>query len=267
MPDPVTRLRGTDPEGVALGVALGGLGAIAAAAALVGVRGHMSAANVALILVSFVLLGGLVGGRVAGATSAVVAAMSFDFFHTQPYNSLKIASSDDVQTVVILLVIGVIVGEIGAWARRGREAMKDDRAEIRRIHRVAESVAQGEPCDDLILSVAAEISGALTLADCRFDRSPGEPSLPVLDHDGRVVTPHHRSGRAGAELPPEGVQLSVLGRGREVGRLLLVPTPGVSASRERRLIAVALADQLGQALAQDRTDVTVAERRRNRSTD
>jgi hypothetical protein len=255
----LTRPSGTDPEGVAMGIAMGGLGAIGGAAALVGVRGQVSAANVALVLVSFVLLGGLVGGRVAGAASAVIAAMSFDFFHTQPYNSLKIARSDDVQTVVILLIIGVIVGEMGAWARRGRQAMKEDRAEIRRIHRVAESVAQGEPLDDLILSVAAEISGALMLTDCRFDRSPAEPLAAVLGHDGRVVAPHHRHARAGVGLPPDGLQLSVLGRGREVGRLVLMPTPGVSVSRERRLIAVALADQLGQALAEDPRHATSAE--------
>jgi len=233
-----------------VGVALGGLGAVVAAMAMVGVRGEVSNANVALVLVVFVLLGALVGGRVAGTFSAVAAAMSFDFFHTQPYNSLKIDSGDDIQTTLILLAIGIVVGEIGAWARRGRAAMKEDRGEIWRIHRVAEAAARGEPVDDLILSVTAEVAAALMLEDCQFRRGT-ESSLPTLDHDGRLGDRHHGYARGGVELPPEGVELSVLGRGTELGRLVLVPTPGVILSRERRMIAVALADQLGQVLAHE----------------
>jgi len=224
---------------------------MAAAAALVGIRGEVSNANVALVLVAFVLLGALTGGRLAGALSAVIAAMSFDFFHTQPYNSLKINSGDDIQTTVILLVIGVVVGEMGAWARRGRAAMKEDRKEIRRIHRVAEAVARGDPVGDLILSVTAEISAALTLLECRFEPSTGADAGPTLQRDGRVVGGTHPYSRAGVELPGEGVQLQVLGRGRAFGRLVLVPTPGVALSLERRMIAVALADQLGQVLASE----------------
>jgi hypothetical protein len=127
--------------------------------------------------------------------------------------------------------------------------MKEDRAEIWRIHRVAESVAQGEEVADLVLSVSAEICGVPPLNECRFDPSAVEPALPELGHDGRISLATARHSRIGSQLPGEGVQLSVLGRGRYLGRLLLLPTPGVPVSRERRLVAVALADQLGQALA------------------
>ena len=52
----------------------------------------------------------------------------------------------------------------------------------------------------------------------------------------------------GLELPKEGIALPVLGRGEEVGRFVLEPTPGVGASLEERVVAVALADQVGAAL-------------------
>jgi uncharacterized protein DUF4118 len=234
-----------------MGMALGMLGSIGAAAALVGVRGEVSSANVALVLVAFVLLGALVGGRVAGAASAVTAAMAFDFFHTVPYNSLKISRSDDVQTMVILLGIGVVVGEIGAWARRGRTAMKEDRMEIRRIHRVAEMAARGDSVEDLALSVTAEISSALSLRDCWFDRSASPQVLPRLQREGRITGGTQRYGRGGVELPPEGIELGVVGRGKELGHFVLVPTPGELVSLERRMIAVALADQLGQVMAME----------------
>lgn len=240
-----------DPEDTAIGFALGGLGAVGAASLLVGVRGHVSSANIALVLVAFVLLGALVGGRLAGAGSAVIAAMSFDFFHTVPYNSLKISRSDDVQTTLILLAIGMVVGEMGAWARRGRAAMKEDRLEIRRIHRVAEMAARGDSIEDLTLSVTAEISSALTLRDCWFDRSSGAHVLPQLLREGRISGGKHTYARGGVELPPGGVELAVLGRGKELGHFVLVPTPAEVVSLERRMIAVALADQLGQVLASE----------------
>jgi hypothetical protein len=36
----------------------------------------------------------------------------------------------------------------------------------------------------------------------------------------------------------------VLARGREVGRFVLIPTPGVPTSLEERVVAVAIADQV-----------------------
>lgn len=246
----MTRER-ADAEGVSMGVALGGLGSIGAAAALVGVRSHVSSANVALVLVVFVLVGALVGGRVAGASSAVIAAMSFDFFHTRPYGSLKIANGNDIQTTLILLGIGVVVGEMGAWARRGRTAMKDDRREIRRLHRVAEMAARGESVADVTLSVTAEIASALTLTDCHFVPSPGPRLLPQLGRDGRITGRRPVATRGGVELPAAGIELGVMGRGKELGHFVLTPAPGEVVSLERRLIAVALADQLGQVLASE----------------
>src|SRR5437588_9084498 len=97
---------------VMFGSAVGGIGSIATAALLVAVRDQVATVNVALVLVLLVLLGAVIGGRRAGVVSAVVAAMSLDFFHTLPYNSLKIANSNDIQTTVLLLVVGVAVGEI-----------------------------------------------------------------------------------------------------------------------------------------------------------
>jgi hypothetical protein len=46
-----------------------------------------------------------------------------------------------------------------------------------------------------------------------------------------------------------GVRLPVLGGGRQIGSLVLDPDPSIGVSLEERLVAVALADQLGAALA------------------
>ena len=50
-------------------------------------------------------------------------------------------------------------------------------------------------------------------------------------------------------LPTDQVELAVRGGGRTVGTFILTPTPGTPISDERCVAAVALADQLGTALA------------------
>jgi hypothetical protein len=50
-------------------------------------------------------------------------------------------------------------------------------------------------------------------------------------------------------LPGKEVDLLVQWAGRTFGRYVLVPTPGLPLSLDRRLVAVALADQVAAAMA------------------
>jgi K+-sensing histidine kinase KdpD len=232
--------------------AIGGIAPVVVAAVLVVVRDHVLNANLALVLMAVVVLIALAGGRAAGALAALTATLSFDFFLTRPYLTLRMTSQDDIETAGILLVVGVVVGQYAARARRSRAAMEAGRSEIRRIHRLAERVAQGAAADEVILAGQTEIADLLNLRACRFERPPYGP-LPQLqrsgfvDRSGSAVTVV-RVGKEGFELPAEGVELAVLSRGRPVGRYVLEPTPGVGASLEQRVVAVALADQVGAAV-------------------
>ena len=58
------------------------------------------------------------GNRLAGALAAVSAAAWFDFFFTQPYERFTISRSSDVTTFVLLLVVGLAVSQLAAYARR-----------------------------------------------------------------------------------------------------------------------------------------------------
>src|ERR1041385_1513154 len=91
-------------EGRGIDIALGGLAPILAGAALVLVRGHVASANIALVLGIIVVAAGSMGGRAAGAVSALPAAASYDFFHTKPYLSLVIHDVDDVEMTILLLL-------------------------------------------------------------------------------------------------------------------------------------------------------------------
>jgi hypothetical protein len=232
-----------------IGLTISGLAPVAVAAALVGARGHIQNANVALILVVVVVAAAAIGGRVAGAAAAVVAALSFDFFHTQPYLRLTIDTADDVETTVLLLIVGLLVGHIAASAMRAHASAAESSLEIRRIHRVAAWASRGEEAAEVLKAAQDELVDLLTLKSCRFEAQPTLSSLPRLDRGGQLDTRVWRFRDGGFELPAEGVELPVYGRGQQLGRFVLEPTAGVGVTLEQRVVAVAIADQVGAALA------------------
>jgi hypothetical protein len=240
----------TNDGRVGLGVSIGAVGSILAGALLVSVRDHFAPVNAVLILVLFVLIGAVIGGRVAGAVSAVAAAASFDFFYTQPYNSLKIDSAQDIETTVLLLVVGVTIGEIVARADRIRSAVTGGRRELSRLHRVARLAADGETVEDLISAVGAELTATLGLSRCFYEEVPLSGTYPRLEPTGAISgTNLVRYTKSGYELPLEGVELPVIVNEQIVGRFVMIPTPGVGVSVDRRMVAITLADQLSVVLA------------------
>ena len=240
-PDPTSR--------TLFGIALGGLGSLAVAIGLVTIRGRISNVNVALVLVVVVLGAAGIGGRRAGAMAGLVAATAFDFFHTRPYGLLKIARVDDIVTTLLLLVVGLVMGEVVERSGRFRERMRDDQKQLRRLHRVARSAAAGDQDRrDLVLTVTAELIGALRLQDCRFEVPPFLTELPHMEPDGVVAGGPYRSGWGGLDLPREGVDLRVVGPRGVVGRFVLVPS-AAAVSSEQVLAAIAMAHALALALA------------------
>lgn len=241
--------RGRPSTDSTVGYAVAVIGPIVVAGALVSVRDEIDNANVALILVVVVVAAAVIGGRGAGVVAALIAAMSFDFFHTEPYLSLTIEAGGDVETTVILAVIGVVVGELAARARAGVRAATKGSDEVRALHRVAEQAASGTPVDELVSLVCDEVVRLLRLERCEFEEQPYGPPMPRLERNGVVVSDRYRLVDGEFALPEEGIELPVMGRGRQLGRLVLSPRPDTGAALEERVVAVALSDQLGAALA------------------
>ena len=108
-----------DREGV-VWACVAGIAIIAVSGLLVAVRDTIGNTNVALMLVVFVVAAAVVGGRLAGVTAAVIAALSFNFFHTEPYLTLRVKEGEDIVTVVLLVVVGLAVGELALLSQRRR---------------------------------------------------------------------------------------------------------------------------------------------------
>jgi Domain of unknown function (DUF4118) len=240
-----------DDAARAVGLAVAAFGPLLVAGILVPFRDDIASANIVLVFVLVVVFAASVGTRWSGAISAAIAAMSYDFFFTRPYQSLKIDSADDLATTVLLLVIGLVVAELVTYSRRHRAASAHREDEIVRLHRVAELVASDSDAEDVVLSVQAELIGLLSLHDCRYETPPYSSELPQLERNGAIAGDHRRWLGTDFALPDQGVEIPVLGRGRQFGRLVLIPDMSVGVSIEERVVAVALADQLGAAFAAD----------------
>jgi hypothetical protein len=221
----------------------------AVAAALLPARDHIGNVNVALVLVVVVVAVAVWGRRLAAFAASASAAVWFDFFHTRPYYSFTITHRNDAITTALLLVVGVAVGELAVWSRKQQAAAAASSEDIARIHAVADLVADGRGMDQVTLAVAYELQHLLSLRTCRFDPSLPDHRTTRIEHDGGIVLDSVRWPVHDMGLPGKEVELLVQWAGRTFGRYVLVPSPGVPISLERRLVAVALADQVAAALA------------------
>jgi hypothetical protein len=237
------------------GMALGGLGALLVALLLVPFRDDIDNANLALLLVLVVVVAAVFGGRSAAVVTAITGTMAFYFFLTTPYNSMRSESAADLETAVIMLAIGLLVGEVAARGRRFRRQRERAADAIARVHRVAALIAESGPLeqdrrlDAVVDAVRTELTELLRLHDCRLEYAPFQWPLPRLERSGTIETSEHEHTGDGFVLPEWGVQLPVLDAGREIARFVLMGDPQVSVTIEERVVAVALADQLGSAFS------------------
>ncbi|HEY7626085.1 MAG TPA: DUF4118 domain-containing protein [Ilumatobacteraceae bacterium] len=230
-----------------IALAIGPAVALAVAGLLDPVRDDFGLANVALVLSCIVVVAAL-AGRAAGLTTAVTAATAYNFFHTQPYHSLRIDAGRDIATVGLLIVIGIIVAEMSAWRRRVQAASERRLQGVRALESVAAQLADGATTDDIWTSIRAALIDTLGLADCRYEPGVG-PSVAVLPRSGSLVGQAMRLTATGFELPAEGVAIPVTYASQTFGHIVLVPRPGSGSQRDIRQVAVALADEYAIALA------------------
>ena len=228
------------------------LGPIAVAALLVPWRQHLDTADNSLFLVVVIVAVASTGRRLAAYWAALFSVLSLDFFLTRPYGSLRITQTANVITEVLLLVIGIAVGELAARGRAHRTAAAENHDYVEVLHSMTELTATGHESREVVAVATEELCKLLFLRQCSFTSS-NTKKLPAQIHpDGNVVLGSVRWSPEELGLPTRKVDLPVRGNGRLLGHFLLTPTPGQPVSPERLLVAVAVADQIGAALCSDR---------------
>ena len=241
---PVDRMKSRYPLWLAL------LGPLAAAALMVPLRSHVPNTDLALAMVVVVALVVLPGQRTAALLAGLSAGVWFDFFLTQPYERFSIQRSSDVQTAVLLAIVGVLIGEIAVRRRQARSDTRTARDEVVSLYVVAEMLSAGSRADEVVVLVAEQLRDLLFLVDSRFDPGGGDADGPVLDRSGELHYGQLNWSLAADGLPNRDVILPVESGKRRFGTYVLRgPALGVPITQDRRLAAVALSDLAGASLS------------------
>ena len=159
--------------------------------------------DAALVLILLVVAVAANGYRLAGFVAALSAAVWFDFFLTRPYERFSIFRRADIETTVLLLVIGVAVTEIAVWGRRQNAVASRRAGYLDGIGAAAHAVAAGGSASDLIDEVSRQLTGLLSLRACRLpvrggrDR-PARPAAARRDGHRRAAGP----GRGRRRITP-----------------------------------------------------------------
>ena len=232
---------------LAVGAALAGPPAVSGV--LVPWRSSLPSTNVALLLVVVVVAVAANGRRGPGLLAAVGAAVWFDFFWTLPYERFTITARADVETTVLLLIVGAVVSELAARGRRSHREVRTGTAYLASIHDAAGRAATGQTMPELIERVRGELIAVLALRAARFEEGTYLGHPPRLDEHGELIWDSGRWDIAVHGLPDQDIELRTRNNGRTWGRFMLTPTPGTAPSADARRVAVVLADQVGAALA------------------
>jgi len=218
------------------------------AAALVPFRPSFANTASALLLVAVIVAVAALGNRMAGFVATVSATLWFDYFLTQPYERLAITRRPDIEIAVSLLIVGIIVTELAARNRHHHETAVEEADFVGLIHDISELATSGASPREVVARVRDELVDLLHLRACRYESGRAERPMMRLEHDGEVFLGGRTWGVHRVGLPGPEMELLVQNQGRTLGRFVLTPTPGFPVSRERRVVAVAVADQVGASL-------------------
>lgn len=238
-----------------------------AASVLVGVllrplRESAGLENVVIVYVIVVALTAAIGGRAAGLASSLSAALAYNWFFTTPYETLRIDSWDQVATVVLLFVAGLLASLGGRATRRARVEAREEADVLTVVNAVNLAAARGGLKADQVAVdglrglldaravrvVRAGPDGDLVTAEAgRVDGDLDLDGLPHLDEEGRIPSGHRRSVGGTLVLPAEGAVVDLVLGTRRVGSLVVVPTEDRPILRTTRQGIAAVAHALASA--------------------
>jgi len=231
----------------------------------------------AVYLVSVVACG-LAAGTGAAILAAIGAFLVYNYFFTEPAYTFTISDPGVLLSVVLLLFVGIVVGQLAALSRTRAETALGREREARALFGVSRVLATRSSTDAALAQIAEalcresgmarvwvgfgpEPSAERVAADTSEEpRRPPPSRLRVLqrtagDQPARWSLVHHpaRAVRGAGSLDAYRVRIEASGeplgsiwaeRARDLGE----PDP-----TQTRLLAAA-ADQIGQALARDRIE-------------
>lgn len=101
---------------------------------MVPLRGDITSASPALLLVIPIVLAGLVGGRLAAVVTAVGAALAFNFAFIPPYWTFEIHTPDDIVALAVFGFVALVVGTLVAREGERRQSAEERATELQALN-------------------------------------------------------------------------------------------------------------------------------------
>lgn len=169
----------------------GPLAAVLIGMGLVPLRDFTVASNFTFVFVVLTIVVAEFGGRRAALATAVASTLSLDFFLTEPYLKLTMASKHDVIAFCGLAVCGAVAAALASERGRRRQALKTSRAHLALLHAGVRQMDEAE----------STLPGLERLLDDLRNTVP-LVAVAVRDENGRLLS---SSGDAVSRTAPRDV--------------------------------------------------------------
>ena len=228
---------------------IGVAGAVALGVALTPLRTLVSASNLAFVFIALTIVVAEMGGRGPGLATAVVSALSLNFFLTEPYMSLEIHKAGDLGAFLALAACGLVAAAFGKRRVRTAEQVTRTRGDLEVLGRTAASLTARAPVEEVLEELRRSFGlGGLVLrrADERLIAAapPSQADLPPPSTEleastlGAANARVHTLGRTGFRFPQGGGRLPLAGKEPLVLDVWEGNTEGLTLD-ERKALAVA----------------------------
>jgi two-component system, OmpR family, sensor histidine kinase KdpD len=219
----------------------------------------------------------------AGTLGAVIASVAsfliYDWFFVAPYHTFTVSDPAEWLALVLLLFVGIVVGQLAAMQRARARAAEEREREARALFAVSRALVTRDSmraglaavaevlCHQLSLSrvwltLGADDAGERTIADTREAAGPLVPVLvhvlqrsvpPGGEESFRWVRVHQPTTRRQPSSAQDVFRVRIEAGGTIHGSIYAAQDRGQGepGTAETRLLASA-ADQVGQAVAHDR---------------
>ncbi|HYN70093.1 MAG TPA: ATP-binding protein, partial [Candidatus Eisenbacteria bacterium] len=220
----------------------------------------------------------LVSGTIGAVASALAGIALYDYLFTQPIHTLVISDPEEWLSLILLLFVGLVVGQLTALGRSRTLLASTREREARELFQVSRALATRQSTPLVLPEIAAVVRDATRMEAVWISLGSDDASERVAASAGGERSPavagfHQVLRRMPAEEPARWLRVHSPSPGRsrsaregidayrvriEAGGSTL---GSIWASRPRRLggpdrtetrLLSAAADQVGQALALDR---------------
>jgi two-component system sensor histidine kinase KdpD len=188
----------------------------------------------ALLYVLAVVGVSALAGRWAGMAASVISFLALNFFFTPPLHTFTVDKGEDLVALGVFLVVSVVVGTLLSTAVSHRARAERREREARLLHHLSTRLLSGEPVVEVLRSFAQAVTDLFELRRCEIHTELTPQAVTV---EGATT-----AGNDDPETVP------MIARGREVGRIVAIPSSARPLGNEEYEVLRTFAGQMGLAL-------------------